>query len=463
MNKGQSSLLLANILLSVILVAFSFLMSYAVPVLLLAVCLASGIFVMERKGFSGQAELAVSLALILVTAGSVVAYSTMNNTTNTSFTGNVVSGGLGSISSANSAEVTSSIEVWADSRIEMIYDFDTIVARLMLDDETPIDGGSVDMYVNDVETFRATTDEDGKIMKHLYLENGTHILEAEFKGRPEDYINPAYNSTEIEVFPGADKNLTAEVLPEIRITDVHLPDNINQSEKFELGVSIRSLHGNSSQVEAVITTPGGVSYGSEKKLVGDIGENETSYASWKLQSDSCGFYRIKTKAENAQGSSDTELIIVEVNCDGINLSSKQSARIGNLSISILNVSEDFYLSRDPETFERVRTRILALYVVVSNNFEKPSAQYLFEDRESISLIEIVSDVGEIPLLEERDMGKLRNIFQPLFGRAMDIHPQTSREGYILFKLPENSPDAIDLIIETNSGSESFVLSRSAAP
>ncbi len=204
MNKGQSSLLLTNIILSALAVIASAAFTYIIPIIILTVCLTSFVLVFRKKGSTGQVEILLSLGLILLTAGSVVAYTAINGTMNGSFTGNFIAGELNLTAenvSANVLESVSTIEVWADSFISLKYEEDRLEAILYLDDGTPVIGGEITIYANGTPVFTGTTDDDASLTIELPLQNGTYSLYAESHGNSEEYINPAYATIEVDILP----------------------------------------------------------------------------------------------------------------------------------------------------------------------------------------------------------------------------------------------------------------------
>lgn len=203
--KGQGTTALASIMISLIAAFVSFASSYLTPIVVIAACTVTGFAIMKKKGSLGQAEILISLVIIMLTAGSVVAYGAYNGTLNSSFTGALTGADINGINdriliSENHSLVSSAtIDVWAESTIDITYDEDRLVLRLNLDDGSPIPEEILQIYINGEHVLNEITDMDGEIIIGLPLENGTYTIEARFDGIPEEYVNPSYDATEVEV------------------------------------------------------------------------------------------------------------------------------------------------------------------------------------------------------------------------------------------------------------------------
>jgi hypothetical protein len=232
MRKSQSSVYLFSLVVSLISMFVSFLIAYSIPVLILSLCIASGFFVLKRKGSIGQAEMLISVLIMLLAAGSVVAYSAYNSTMNSSLTGNFValSGNFSQneTQAIKTIEKTKTIYIWANTSLnlelekEVLENNDTLFAKaqLRLDNSTPVQDVDVVFYVDDEEIGSVSTDHNGSA-EFLYslpsdIDIGNHEIKAVFLGR--EYLNPSFASKEFILNGTAELNISNVTIEFIEIS-----------------------------------------------------------------------------------------------------------------------------------------------------------------------------------------------------------------------------------------------------
>lgn len=451
--KCQTSMTIASAIMFVIASLFSFVTAYALPVLVLSLCAATGLFVMRKKGASGQTELILSLALIALTAGSVVAYGAYNGTGSMSFTGDFAADIIQNDTQeppGMAVEAASPIEVFADTRIELAYDnvSETLIAYLFLDDGTPLANQDVEFFTDGVSLGTAPTDSSGMASMEYVLPAGTDggkTMKADFAGY--DYLNPS--SAEIQIHVSISPQ--NQTVPEIKIEKIEFPDSVNVSEEFEIKVFATSLRGNSTNATFDISFPPFFSAESTEQQVAEIIENETLMISWVVRADACGNYELSVAAETREGSKDSAIADIRVICKPFDLSLNETLKLGHLEITVFNISEDSYETFEwDENYERTEQKYYRVYIGVFNNFSRISGIYGLKDNEVIEIL-LEDNVGnfysqdkEIPFFLDPSN---------LFGNYMEILPTSSREGYLIFPETIGAPEKLIVQIKSEAEAE----------
>jgi len=218
----------------------SLIITYSIPILILTLCVGAGFLFFKKRGSSGQAEMVISVALILLAAGSVVAYTAYNSTINSSFTGNFLAVGVNGTQNETPTikiiEKTKTIEVWANTSLELGYLNDSINARLLLDNGFPPSNQTLNFYLNDSLLGSKLTDIAGYTEIELTLEDGTHVIIAEFLGNGEEYLNRA--QAEIQVTIGLPEEENETWLN----VDLSIPQEVTRGENLSITATVSGFN-----------------------------------------------------------------------------------------------------------------------------------------------------------------------------------------------------------------------------
>ncbi len=166
----------------------------------------------EKKVSGSRAGILISLALIAIAVCFVTAYGVYSGTLDISFTGAFLSDGTLDVTpddATGSIYAVSTIEVWAKTYIDIEHSGDTVIARLYLDDGTPIAGQILKLYADGELLASEVTDSDGDVIVSFEADNTTHDISASFGGIPEEYIHPSSSSIMTEPVLAQEANVTA--------------------------------------------------------------------------------------------------------------------------------------------------------------------------------------------------------------------------------------------------------------
>ena len=97
----------------------------------------------------------------------------------------------------NFIEDSISVDVFANTSIEMEFDGKIVRARLLLDNGSFIPNQEIEFYVDDNFVGRNFTDEAGIAFVSLNLENASKV-KAVFKGNESEYLNPSEAEIDFE-------------------------------------------------------------------------------------------------------------------------------------------------------------------------------------------------------------------------------------------------------------------------
>jgi hypothetical protein len=129
--------------------------------------------------------------------------------------------------------------------------------------------------------------------------------------------------------------------------------------------------------------------------------------------------------------------------------SNKANNLGNLEITVSNISEDSYKTLElDENYQRIEKKYYKVYIKVFNNFSRASGIYSLEDNEVIK-VSLEDNLGN--LYKQNDDVTFFLSSPGLFGNSMEILPSNSREGYLIF--PETTGIPEKLIVEIKSGEE----------
>ncbi|MBN2331147.1 MAG: hypothetical protein JXC85_05010 [Candidatus Aenigmarchaeota archaeon] len=352
-KKGQSTVYVFSVIFSLITAVLAVLITHFIPIIIIASFLCSIFFAVRSRYNRGQAELAISVILMLLAAGSVVAYSALNSTMNASFTGNFLATGDNNTQdgtpSVKIIEKTKTIEIWANTFLDVEVDpkNNVTIARLQLDNGTSLPGQMIHLYLNGEILASEDTDADGEMVIYTVFGNGTNVVRAEFLGNDDEYLNRSWKEAEI-IIGVPEENVTQNATePEIRIQKIVAPSVINQTEEFEVHVYVTSLFGASTGVDVRLESPSGLEileeylckeacpqtrsedecdFGSQEsqcssqsvcekefiKSIPEIDENETIALAWRVKAVSVGNYSLTVYAESEERSRDNRTFDMEV-------------------------------------------------------------------------------------------------------------------------------------------------------
>jgi hypothetical protein len=349
-------------------------------------------------------------------------------------------------------EAVSPIEVFADTQMGLVYDnfSGMLTASLLLDDGSPLAEQSVEFFADDVSLGTAPTDSSGvaSIVYVLPAETGEKILKAVFAGG-YDYLNPS--SAEIQIQVQVNASPENQTVPEIKIERIEVPGSVNVSEEFEINIFATSLYGNSTNVTFDLSLPPFFSAENTKQQAAQIIENETFMISWVVKADACGDYNLSIAAENQEGCKDSAIVDIHAICGLFNLSLNETLKLGHLKITIFNISEDSYKTFDlDENFERIEQKYYKVYIGVFNNFSRITGTYNLTDNEVIEIL-LEDNLGNFDNQDKEIPFFLSS--SDLFGNYMEILPTTSREGYMIFKKTEGTPEKLIVQIKSKANAE----------
>ena len=136
----------------------------------------------------GQSQLLIPL-LIVITSAVVFAANTTVNMINASMNGSDPTGAYLYIPPQTQIE-TIMIEVWADTFIEAVQDGNSVKARLILDDKTPVSGQELHAYIRETLVSTLITDDQGYVE---FIVPRSRIPDAKivFRGNPQMFLNPS--------------------------------------------------------------------------------------------------------------------------------------------------------------------------------------------------------------------------------------------------------------------------------
>lgn len=347
-KKGQSTVYALSVVFSCIAAVLAILVTHLIPIIIIASFLCSIFFAVRSKSNRGQAELVISVILMLLAAGSVVAYSALNSTINASFTGNFLAMGdnitQNGTPSMKIIEKSKMIEIWANTFLDVEVDHksNVTISRLRLDNGTSLPRQTVHFYLNGEILATEDTDADGELVIYTVFGNGTNVVRAEFLGNDDEYLNRSWKEAEI-IIAVSEENVIKDVTgPEIRIQGIEAPSVINQTEEFEVRVYVTSLFGISTGVDVRLESPAGLEILEEYscnetcsececdcgsgsqcssqpecerefiKSVLEINENETIALTWRVKAISVGNFSLTVSAESDEQSRDNRTFDIEV-------------------------------------------------------------------------------------------------------------------------------------------------------
>ncbi len=335
-------------------------------------------------------------------------------------------------------EATAQIELWAGTEIEISVVNSSIKALLLLDNGTALQDQELLFYINESFIGTAITDNEGTA---VFDTNLTGTVKAVFPGDSALYLNPSSSIT------GEKDNIT-ETRPEIKIGDIEFPSVVDILDEFEIRVFITSLHEDSTNVNFNLIYQNGFEIlESPLKSVSVMNENESVIVTWRLKAILTGTHTLSVFAKNSEGSTDSiDLDIQIIRKDFVFILNK-IARLGNLTITLVNVSESFYKTFDlDENYGRKEQKYYKVYIEVFNNFSRIPGIYTLEDNEFLDIL-LEDDLGNYYKQDNENLFFLDSV--NLFGNSMEILPLNIRKGYLIFSETEGVPEKI--IVKLKSG------------
>ncbi|UCC91296.1 MAG: hypothetical protein JSV39_03195, partial [Candidatus Aenigmatarchaeota archaeon] len=114
-------------------------------------------------------------------------------------------------------------------------------------------------------------------------------------------VNETVNVTANVTEPANETNITVVppfVPPEIKITGILYPEQVNVSEEFDVEVEIISLYNFSENVTVSLEAPDVFEYENKIQSIPYLEENVSASFSWKVKANGCGNRTLKAKASN---------------------------------------------------------------------------------------------------------------------------------------------------------------------
>ncbi|MEE9323918.1 MAG: hypothetical protein V3U72_05245, partial [Candidatus Aenigmarchaeota archaeon] len=164
----------------------------------------------QRKSESGQSRLIPFLFIMIMATSGIVA--AMNSTMNGSFTGSFVQT---PVNATKTIEETKTIEIWANTSIDLEVNQSFARALLTLDNGSVLNGQEMKFYLNGGFVESGITDLQGFTEIGLNLDSGSHLVKAEFEGNPSMFLNPSETETGMLIgnVSGPNATLPIEELP----------------------------------------------------------------------------------------------------------------------------------------------------------------------------------------------------------------------------------------------------------
>ena len=143
----------------------------------------------SKKSELGQSQLLLSIFTVILSLGIVIA------------TNSTISGSFTQILTDNTKtiEKVSSVEVWANTLINLEINQSFAKALLLLDNGTSLQGQEIKFYLNDTLFASKTTDSQGYATIDLNLANGFYVIKAVFEGNSLLYLNPSEARRGVEI------------------------------------------------------------------------------------------------------------------------------------------------------------------------------------------------------------------------------------------------------------------------
>jgi hypothetical protein len=137
---------------------------------------------MTKKTAKGQLQVLPIVFAILATTALAVNI-TMNQTS------------TGLVTIHKTIEETASIEIWANTTIEIINQ-GYIKALLLLDNKTALYDQEIEFYLDNLSIGKVLTNTEGYAIINI---NSSGVIKAVFTGNDNIYLNPSYSEREIKV------------------------------------------------------------------------------------------------------------------------------------------------------------------------------------------------------------------------------------------------------------------------
>ncbi|MCK4497055.1 MAG: hypothetical protein KAU24_02605, partial [Candidatus Aenigmarchaeota archaeon] len=273
----------------------------------------------RMKSTLGQSEILVAALFIVLVSGAVIA---QNATNITNLTGNLVldSEAFENITNdtlQKTIEITKTIEIYANSQMNIFvnntnpYQNETIFIQtnLNLDNDSALRNQDIEFFLDDILIGSSPTNPFGFANLEYDLSGetlGEKTIKSEFQGH--DYINPFSAEKKIHI-----KHLN-KTEPEIEIKEIEFPAKVNQSESFEVKVTITSLYATSENVTITLSLPHGLEGDNLVKFIPRIDSDESVVLSWKVQASSCGNFSLFLIVDTGEGSKYLESFLMFVKC-----------------------------------------------------------------------------------------------------------------------------------------------------
>jgi hypothetical protein len=157
-----------------------------------------------QKSETGQSQLFLSLFIIFLASGIVIA---TNSTINGSFTQTIPN-------FTQTVKKTFQLEVWVNTSINLELNGNIARAVLLLDNNSMLSEQEIKFYLNGSFIGSKSTDSDGKAEISLNLSYGYYVVKAVFEGNNSLYLNPSERVKIIEIgqnITPPEKNVTQPI------------------------------------------------------------------------------------------------------------------------------------------------------------------------------------------------------------------------------------------------------------
>jgi hypothetical protein len=251
----------------------------------------------------------IGFILILASTIFVAGNSTFFNDT-ISQTGEVIGKTM-----ENIIEVTSKIEVWADTFINIKTKENMANVSLYLDNGSALPNQEIEFYLDKSLIASQLTDAKGytELVFNSNVSPGTYSFRVEFKGNPSLYLNPSFSEEQIEIIelngtevtPLLILNITNQTLLNQTILNITNQTLLNQT--IELNISLKE--GVCKNFTDIVLFSSG--YTHKKK-------GSTNYETWKIQTNctvaggqDCSLHNVNTRSRILYASPYDEEIVGE--------------------------------------------------------------------------------------------------------------------------------------------------------
>ena len=131
----------------------------------------------------------------------------------------------------------------------------------------------------------------------------------------------------------------------------------------------------------------------------------------------------------------------------------RTLKIEKLTIKIENITKEVHGDWDYDLSEKVDKTYYIFYMNIFNNFSKESGIYSFEDR-TVFTLNLIDNLGNVyePINAKKSPVEIKGMD---FSKDMSIHPQTMKEGYLVFSEIEKEAKELKLIFNTEEGKAVF--------